>query len=376
MISIAELRTIPLLASLPDTEATALAARMADVRLRTGDWLIHEGEQPSFFMLVAGSLEMRKMVHGSERRINTVHIGDYFGELPLLLGAPAMASVRALEPSRVAQLDHNDFNDLYSACKKFSEALTQTMTQRFSYLRTLAEALPPPRVTIVGHSYDIACHHLRDFLARNRITFRWVDPTRPLPSAEVETPRAGDRYPVIKAHRSRLAGVVARVPELMEKVDLALESTNKLLGDQNRAAFSESLENIRKFTAGLAERNQDIAELTENAKKAAATLSSLLDSVDQSYTGPDGIGNQAKLAVADFDRLAKNLSDTNKQLQLTLQDVRPGVRSFSQQTLSDVGALVGEARQLISGVSRLVAEIERDPSRVLLGDRREGYRPK
>jgi hypothetical protein len=44
--------------------------------------------------------------------------------------------------------------------------------------------------------------------------------------------------------------------------------------------------------------------------------------------------------------------------------------------LSDVGALVGEARQLLSGVSRLVAEIERDPSRVLLGDRREGYRPK
>jgi phospholipid/cholesterol/gamma-HCH transport system substrate-binding protein len=188
--------------------------------------------------------------------------------------------------------------------------------------------------------------------------------------------KAGERYPVIRAHRSRLAGVVARVPELLEKVDVALDSANKLLGDQNRAAFSESLDNIRKFTAGLADRTQDIAELTENAKKAAATLSSLLDSVDQSYTGPDGIGNQAKSALADFDRLAKNLSDTNKQLQLTLQDVRPGVRNFSQQTLSDVGALVGEARQLISGVSRLVAEIERDPSRVLLGDRREGYRPK
>ena len=53
MISIAELRTIPLFATLPDTEAKALASRMADVRLRTGDWLIHEGEQPSFFLLVA-----------------------------------------------------------------------------------------------------------------------------------------------------------------------------------------------------------------------------------------------------------------------------------------------------------------------------------
>ena len=195
-------------------------------------------------------------------------------------------------------------------------------------------------------------------------------------TAPVLEAKAGERYPVIKAHRSRLAGVVARVPELMEKVDLALESANKLLGDQNRAAFSESLDNIRKFTAGLADRTQDIAELTDNAKKAAATLSKLLDNVDQSYSGADGIGNQAKSALGDFDRLAKNLSDTNKQLQMTLQDVRPGVRNFSQQTLSDVGALVGEARQLISGVSRLVAEIERDPSRVLLGDRREGYRPK
>jgi phospholipid/cholesterol/gamma-HCH transport system substrate-binding protein len=195
-------------------------------------------------------------------------------------------------------------------------------------------------------------------------------------TAPVLEAKAGERYPVIKAHRSRLAGVVARVPELLEKVDVALDSANKLLGDQNRAAFSESLDNIRKFTAGLADRTQDIAELTDNAKKAAATLSALLDNVDRSYTGPDGIGNQAKSALGDFDRLAKNLSDTNKQLQMTLQDVRPGVRNFSQQTLSDVGALVGEARQLISGVSRLVAEIERDPSRVLLGDRREGYRPK
>jgi phospholipid/cholesterol/gamma-HCH transport system substrate-binding protein len=195
-------------------------------------------------------------------------------------------------------------------------------------------------------------------------------------TAPVLEAKAGERYPVIKAHRSRLAGVVARVPELLEKVDVALDSANKLLGDQNRAAFSESLDNIRKFTAGLDERNQDIAELVDNAKKAAATLSTLLDNVDRSYSGADGIGNQAKSALTDFDRLAKNLSDTNKQLQMTLQDVRPGVRNFSQQTLSDVGALVGEARQLLSGVSRLVAEIERDPSRVLLGDRREGYRPK
>ncbi len=194
--------------------------------------------------------------------------------------------------------------------------------------------------------------------------------------APVLQARAGERYPVIKAHRSRLASVVARVPELMEKVDQALESANKLLGEKNQQVFAESLDNIRAFTAGLAERKQDIADLMANANNAAATLTTLLDNVNKSYSGPDGIGNQAATAIADLDRFAKNLTETNRQLQLTLQDVRPGVRAFTQHTLSDVGVLVGEARQLISGLNRLITQIERDPSRVLFGDRREGYRPR
>jgi phospholipid/cholesterol/gamma-HCH transport system substrate-binding protein len=182
--------------------------------------------------------------------------------------------------------------------------------------------------------------------------------------------KAGERYPVIKAHRSRLASVVARAPELLAKLDEALDSANKLLGDKNRQAFAESLENIRVFTAGLAERKQD------NANKAASGLTKLIDDIDRSYTGPDGLGNQASTAIADFDRVAKGLVDTNRQLQQTLQDVRPGVRTFSQQTLGDVGILIGETRGLVSGLNRLTSEIERDPSRILFGDRREGYRPR
>ena len=91
----------------------------------------------------------------------------------------------------------------------------------------------------------------------------------------------------------------------------------------------------------------------------------------------DGLTRREGLTagIADFDKLAKNLNETNHQLQLTVQDARPGLRGFSQRTLSDVGELVAEARQLISGVSRLVAGLDRDPSRVLFGDRRKGYQP-
>ena len=185
----------------------------------------------------------------------------------------------------------------------------------------------------------------------------------------------GQRYPVIKAHRSHLASVVAAAPQLLDKADEALDHLNELLNKKNRQAVTETLDNIKTFSGGLAARNKDIAELATNANKVTTGLSSLLDHVNQSYSGPNGLGNRAAKALADFDKVAKGLNDTNRQLQLTLQDIRPGVRNFSQQTLSDVGALVGEARQLISGLNRLTAQISRNPSQVLFGDRRKGYRP-
>ncbi|HLY45718.1 MAG TPA: MlaD family protein [Stellaceae bacterium] len=195
-------------------------------------------------------------------------------------------------------------------------------------------------------------------------------------NAPVLSAKAGERYPVIKAHRSRLAGVVARAPELIEKIDQALDSANQLLNEKNRQAFSASLDNIRTFTGGLAERNKDIAEFTANAKQAAAGLAEFVGNVDRSYSGPDGIGNRAATALADFDRVAKNLNDTNRQLQLMVQDVRPGVRNFSQQTLGDVASLIADGRQLIASLNRLTGQISRNPSLVLYGDRREGYRPR
>ena len=58
-------------------------------------------------------------------------------------------------------------------------------------------------------------------------------------------------------------------------------------------------------------------------------------------------------------------------MQGTLSDVQPGLRSFSQRTLTDVGSLVAETRQLVASANRAVTTVERDPMSLLFGDRRE-----
>ena len=86
MITADELRRVPLFAALPDNEAASLASRVADVRLREGDWLIQEGEQPSFFLLLEGSLEVRKVVHGVERRLTAIQSGRVFRRIAAAAG--------------------------------------------------------------------------------------------------------------------------------------------------------------------------------------------------------------------------------------------------------------------------------------------------
>jgi phospholipid/cholesterol/gamma-HCH transport system substrate-binding protein len=193
--------------------------------------------------------------------------------------------------------------------------------------------------------------------------------------APVLVAQQGERYPVIASRRSRLANVYARAPQLLDKLNDLADRLNDLVDEKNRQAITETLENVRTFSGSLAARDKDVAELAGNANSAVRSLTKLLDNVDKSYSGQDGISDRLATAIGDFDKLSKNLVDTNRQLQGALQDLRPGIRSFTQQTLVDVGSLVGEARQFISGLGRLTAGLERDPSRILFGDRREGYRP-
>src|SRR5205085_2525437 len=162
----------------------------------------------------------------------------------------------------------------------------------------------------------------------------------------------GQRYPVIRAHRSRLASVSARLPQLVEKLSETADHLNDVLDEKNRQALANTLAHLETFAGGLAERNNDIAEFTSNANEATQVLATLLHSVDHSYSDPGGYREVLGTGLANFDRLAKNLVETNRQLQVALQDVRPGLRGFAQRTLSDIGDLVGDARQLISGLSR------------------------
>jgi phospholipid/cholesterol/gamma-HCH transport system substrate-binding protein len=180
---------------------------------------------------------------------------------------------------------------------------------------------------------------------------------------------------VIAAGSSVFQRVSEAGPQLLDRLTVAVDNLNNLLSEQNRKAVSESLQNVRTITEGFVAPSREVSELVGNANAAVAQMTALLAHIDQGFTGKGGLKDEASQALADFDRLAKNLLDTNRQLQQVLQENRSGLREFTQSTLTQVSNLVTDMQRFIGGLSRFVASVERDPARLLFGERREGYRP-
>jgi phospholipid/cholesterol/gamma-HCH transport system substrate-binding protein len=188
-------------------------------------------------------------------------------------------------------------------------------------------------------------------------------------------PEPKHRYPVIAAGQSELEQLRANLPELLGDLKQVAHNLNEVLDEQNRKAISDSLQNVRTVTENFVAPSKEVSEVVENANAAVLALKSFFGNVDQSYIGKGGLKDQLSQALNDADKLAKNLGDTNRQLQQALQENRPGLHEFTQSTLTQVSNLVSDMQRFIAGLSRFVASVERDPARLLFGERREGYKP-
>jgi len=201
MITVDHLRTMTLFENVPEHELQSIADRAADIDLADGDWLISEGEMPSFFGCVSGRLQVLKGIGEEQHPITDYLPGDTFGELPLLLDSVSIASVRAVVRSRVFRLDAADFRALILSCPVLNGKVVETFTTRIGALQRDAIETTRAVVTIVGPRWDLECHDVRDFLFRNHVAFVWLDPSDAHTVAYVPAElRDAPRYPVLVMH--------------------------------------------------------------------------------------------------------------------------------------------------------------------------------
>jgi thioredoxin reductase (NADPH) len=124
VITVDELATIPLFSALAQNELQYLVGAVEDIHLVPGEYVAHEGEGRFLAVVVEGKTELTKLVNGVEQVIGIRLPGELGGEIPMTLGTPLPASMRAVEPSRVLKLKVEVFHTLAAMAPQVSATVS------------------------------------------------------------------------------------------------------------------------------------------------------------------------------------------------------------------------------------------------------------
>jgi thioredoxin reductase (NADPH) len=198
MFTIDELATIPLFSTLEEKQLRYLAGEVEDIHVEPGEYVAHEGEGRALAVIVEGKAELTKLVNGTERVIGVRLPGELGGEVPMTLGTPLPASMRAVAPSRVLKLSGEVFHSLAAMAPQVSAEVSAAVSSRMEMLESAAAGPSGSTMFVIGPRLDPGVHSCDSFLHRNQILYERLDPDDPraIARARGEGPITGP-YPVV-----------------------------------------------------------------------------------------------------------------------------------------------------------------------------------
>lgn len=127
------LKQVPLFTGLSEAELDKLVTMSRQVDLQTGDTLLREGEPgDSMFVVLEGKLQVTKKAGESEVILAERGPGEVMGEMSVLNQAPRSATVRALAPSKLLEVNEDTFFNLMEASPSAARAILHTFAARLS----------------------------------------------------------------------------------------------------------------------------------------------------------------------------------------------------------------------------------------------------
>jgi phospholipid/cholesterol/gamma-HCH transport system substrate-binding protein len=158
--------------------------------------------------------------------------------------------------------------------------------------------------------------------------------------------------PQIRSVPSTFEKLEQKLDALADKLNITAERLNLLLDDKNRKAIASILVNLDVVTGTIARRSADIDTTLHNAADASHNIA---------------------IAARDLHPTLLQADVTLKKLDQLSADADKVVTGDGVAQLS---ALVAESRRLVGSLTKLSDQLNREPTRIIFGDRRKGYTPK
>jgi len=167
------------------------------------------------------------------------------------------------------------------------------------------------------------------------------------------------------------AGTMKDVHELTGSLAGSAGDLKKLISDG-----SGTMANMRDLTGGLAGSTDDItkildegARVMEELRLVTSRANTMLANIEGDVSG---VAKDTRVVLGSVKQAVASLAVAADGFAKLLTENSDSLTNFSQTGLYEFSQLMAEARVLVSALSRLVEQIERDPARFLFGDKQQG----
>jgi phospholipid/cholesterol/gamma-HCH transport system substrate-binding protein len=148
-----------------------------------------------------------------------------------------------------------------------------------------------------------------------------------------------------------------------------VKAANRLLSEENTAAFSRILLNLDTLTKTLADQHENIGKTAENAAMMTANLAETTASLNRVAGSLDDlVGRRAPATLAEAEATLKATRDLVDGLNAVVEENREPLRAFADQGLAQLGPTLLQARRTLRTLEEVLRELDRDPRGYLLGE--------
>jgi len=157
--------------TLTSAQIARIAAHGDTRQVQRGEVLVEAGENPSFFVVTAGNIEIVQPARGTEEVVAVCGPGQFTGEVNMLSGRRGFLRIRASTSGEVIAVERERLLVLVQADSELSDILMRAFILRRVELiaRGIGDAV------LVGSSHSSGTLRIKEFLTRNGHPYSYLD---------------------------------------------------------------------------------------------------------------------------------------------------------------------------------------------------------
>lgn len=177
--------------------------------------------------------------------------------------------------------------------------------------------------------------------------------------------------PVIPTKQGGIGAILNSAPQLLERLSTLTERLTGLLTDRNQASIAGILANTDRLSGALADRGPEIAATLAQTRIAIQQAGDAAQSIGKLADTTNGVlADDVKPTMQNLNKAIASAQQSAETLNSAIQDARPGLQTFSKQTIPEANRLVRDLRVTATALSSIADKVDQGGASSLIGQQK------